>query len=117
MSLATEDDGFDEYEILAMEEIWRELHHGGEVDDGTAETEILDDDEVMEEHEAKEVLNTMINQKKKKTFTQSLRTKKAKALARGFGQWRDGGKSSGRSSSSMSTTGLCQWGVLTHVFE
>ena len=63
----------------------------------------------MDEHEAKEVLSTMLSQKKK-TFMQSLRTKKAKNLARGYGQWRGGGQGGPRSQSSMSTTGYVKGG-------
>ena len=58
------------------------------------------EDLTLEEHETAEILNTMLAQKKK-TFTQSVRLKKAKELARGYSDWR--GK--GYASSSGSTKG------------
>jgi len=108
MSLQNEDEEPDEDEIAAMEELWRELHPG-DGDEETVESYVPDEDDVMEEHEAKEVLSTMLTQKKK-TFMQSLRTKKAKNLARGYGQWRNGGASGSRSQSSMSTSGYVKGG-------
>ena len=82
-------------EIMAMDELLRELQGDG---DGSVAPETVDDepipnDEILEEHEAKEILSTMIAQRKK-TFMQSLKTKKAKTLARGFGNWRDKSSSS-----------------------
>ena len=108
MSLQADEEEPDDDELMAMEELWRELHPG-EGDDETAETYMPEDDDVMEEHEAKEVLSTMLTQKKK-TFMQNLRTKRAKNLARGYGQWRNNGSSGQRSQSSMSTSGYVKGG-------
>ena len=109
MNLSTEEEELEEDEILAMEELWRELHPGQDGDDYSVYTETAEEDDIMDEHEAKEVLSTMLSQKKK-TFMQSLRTKKAKNLARGYGQWRGGGQGGPRSQSSMSTTGYVKGG-------
>lgn len=109
MTLNTEEDELEEDEILAMEELWRELHPGQDGDDHSVYTETAEEDDIMDEHEAKEVLSTMLSQKKK-TFMQSLRTKKAKNLARGYGQWRGGSQGGPRSQSSMSTTGYVKGG-------
>ena len=46
-----------------MEELYRELHPG-EGDDGSIENYIPEEDDVMEEHEAKEVLSTMLTHRK-----------------------------------------------------
>lgn len=99
----------DEDELQAMEEIYRELHpdEGGE--EGS-ELGTEDFEDALEEHEAKEILNTLVTSKKK-TFMQSLKTKRAKALARGYGQWKDKGNfSSSRSQSSMATSGYVKGG-------
>ena len=74
----------EEDELCAMEEIYRELHPE-DLGEGESELGVEDFEDVLEEHEAKEILNTMVTQKKK-TFMQSLKTKRAKALARGYGQ-------------------------------
>ena len=108
MNLQPDEEDLEDDEILAMEELWRELQPV-EGDTASVEDSTLDDEELMDEHEAKEVLSTMLNQRKK-TFMQSLRTKKAKNLARGYGQWRNGGSSSQRSQSSMSTSGYMKGG-------
>ena len=106
----TQNDADEEDEIRAFEEFYNELHPddcGGDGSDGY----IDDPDDVLEEHEAKEILNTMVSQTKKKTFLQSLKTKRAKALARGYGQWRDRGPgSSARSQSSLSSSGYVKGG-------
>ena len=109
-SLAPDEEDPEDDELYAMEELLRELQPGEDAQSEMAESELIEDGEVLDEHEAKEVLSTMIAQKKK-TFMQSLRTKKAKALARGFGQWRDkGGTSRSSNSSNMSTTGYVKSG-------
>lgn len=104
-----EEDDFDEEELYAMEELLRETGPGEDGPSEIAEYETLDTDEILEEHEAKEVLSTMIAQKKK-TFIQSLKAKRAKALARGYGQWRDKEKDKGSGKSSMSTSGYMKGG-------
>lgn len=43
----------------------------------------------LEEHEVREVMNTMLQ---KRTFSQSMKLKKAKELARGFGGWKGSGR-------------------------
>ena len=99
----------EEDELRAMEEIYRELHPD---DCGEDESELGAEDieDVLEEHEAKEILNTLVTSKKK-TFMQSLKTKRAKALARGYGQWKDrNGSSTTRSQSSMATSGYVKGG-------
>ena len=75
----------DEDEIHAVEEALRDLQD----EDGENGTEI-GDDETLEEHEAAEILNTYLQQKKK-TYTQSLKAKKAKELGRGYNnKWKTG---------------------------
>ena len=75
-------------ELYLVEEALNELQ--GEENFHHEET-ALEEDDVLEEHEAAEILNTMLQGQKfqKRTFTQSLKTKKAKELARGFGNWKD----------------------------
>ena len=75
-------------ELYLVEEALNELQ--GEENSVYDET-TLEEDDVLEEHEAAEILNTMLQGQKpqKRTFTQSLKTKKAKELARGFGNWKD----------------------------
>ena len=104
-----EEEDFDEEELYAMEELLREVGPGDDGPTEAAEFDTFDNDEILEEHEAKEVLNTMIAQKKK-TFLQSLQTKRAKAVARGYGQWRDKDKGKGSGKSSMSTSGYMKGG-------
>ena len=104
-----EQNDFDEEELYAMEELLREAGPGDDRSTEIAEYDTLDNDEILEEHEAKEVLSTMIAQKKK-TFLQSLQTKRAKTLARGYGQWRDKGKDKGSGKGSMSTSGYVKGG-------
>jgi len=75
-------------ELYMVEEALNELQDDENFNfDETA----LEEDDVLEEHEAAEILNTMLQGQKsqKRTFTQSLKTKKAKELARGFGNWKD----------------------------
>ncbi len=104
-----EEDDFDEEELYAMEELLREAGPGDDGSTEAAEFETLDNEDILEEHEVKEVLSTMIAQKKK-TFLQSLKTKRAKAVARGYGQWRDKGSDKGKGKSSMSTSGFMKGG-------
>ena len=108
-SMAQDDEDYDDDELLAMEELYRELHPGEDGQSEIAESDLFDDGEVMEEHEAKELLSTMIAHKKK-TFMQSLKTKKAKALARGYGQWRDKGSGGRGNGSGLSTAGYVKGG-------
>ena len=64
------------------------------------------DGNILDEHEVAEILNTMVQ--KKRTFMQSLKTKKAKGLSRGYGNWKggkgDAANGSNPSSSRSSTT-------------
>ena len=108
-SMAPDDEDYDDDELLAMEELYRELHPGEDGQSEIAESDLFDDGEVMEEHEAKELLSTMIAHKKK-TFMQSLKTKKAKALARGYGQWKDKGSGGRGNGSGLSTAGYVKGG-------
>ena len=62
--------------------------------DGEDEEELA-----LEEHETAEILSTMLAQKKK-TFSQSVQLKKAKELARGYGDWRSKGSGSSTTGSS-----------------
>lgn len=55
------------------------------------------EDDILEENEAAEILNTILQ--KKKTYTQSLKSKKEKELSRGYGFSKGSGK--GKSSSSI----------------
>ena len=64
-SMAQDDEDYDDDELLAMEELYRELHPGEDGQSEIAESDLFDDGEVMEEHEAKELLNTMIVHKKR----------------------------------------------------
>ena len=88
-----------------MEELYRELHPGEDAQSEMAESNLFDVGEVMDEHEAKEILSTMIAQKKKKMFMQSLKMKKAKTLARGYGQWNDKNVGGRGSSGTLPTSG------------
>ena len=77
----------DEDEIHQVEAALEELH------DGDGQTAVDDEDQselVLDEHEAAEVLNTMLQQKRK-TFSQSWKLKKAKEVARGYGDWKGKG--------------------------
>ena len=98
---------YEDDEWKAMEQAIYELQEDPEEEDGNAAGSAdIYDEEILEEHEAAEILNTMVQQHKKRTFMQSVRTKKAKELARGFGNWRrndNGGKGGGKT--IMSATG------------
>ena len=72
----------DENEIL--EAVLEELD--GDAENVLPEFDQDGEDEPMEEHEIREVLNTMFQ---KRTFSQSLKLKKAKELARGYGGWKE----------------------------
>lgn len=67
-----------EEDYAEMEQALEELRpdeHGEERDE---------DEWAIDEHEAAEILATMLNTQQKKSFTQSWKLKKAKELARGF---------------------------------
>ena len=75
----------DEDEIHAVEEALRDLQED-EAENGTE----IGDDDALEEHEAAEILNTYLQQKRK-TYTQTLKAKKAKELGRGYvNKWKTG---------------------------
>eukprot|EP00435_Cladocopium_sp_Y103_P007762 s2900_g2.t1 len=75
----------DEEEIHAVEEALRDLQD----EDAENGTEIGDDD-LLEEHEAAEILSTFLQQKRK-SYTQTLKAKKAKELGRGYNnKWKTG---------------------------
>ena len=88
-----DEDEADEDEIMALQSALQDLQ-GGEL---PAEDNEEVDEEAIEEHEAAEILSTMIATQRKKTFVQSQKLKKAKELARGFGDWknRNGGQGGG----------------------
>ena len=101
--------GQDEDELHLVEAALEDLQGAG--GDGKLEEE-EGDELALEEHETAEILNTMLAQKKK-TFTQSVRLKKAKDLARGYSDWRSkggasnsGGGSKGRGKNGMSVDEL-----------
>ena len=52
-----------------------------------------EDEEALDEHEVREVLNTLVQ---KRTFSQSMKLKKAKELARGYGGWKGSGEDKGK---------------------
>lgn len=80
-------------EILMMEDALQELR-----DEEWNEEEAPEaDGSILDEHEVAEILNTMVQ--KKRTFMQSLKTKKAKELSRGYGNWKGSGKGSSASGS------------------
>ena len=88
--MVEEDD--DPEELYLMEEALNELRP--EEDDSiTHESDISAEGDILEEHDVAELLNTMIQ--KKKTFVQSAKIKKAKELARGYGNWKKTSSSSG----------------------
>ena len=82
-----DEDDADEDEILALQTALQDLQ--GEENVGEDQEDV--DDEAIEEHEAAEILSTMIATQRKKTFVQSQKLKKAKELARGFGDWKNRG--------------------------
>ena len=87
-------DYLDENEIFeaALEELGDEGEENGP--DGEGEGE---EDETLDEHEVREVLNTLVQ---KRTFSQSMKLKKAKELARGYGGWKGSGKEKGKQGKS-----------------
>ena len=88
-----EADSEPEVEVLqaALEELGHE--ENSILEDQTAQGE---EEVYFEEHEAAEILATMLHQQqKKRTFTQSLQLKKAKELGRGFSKGLGKGKRSG----------------------
>ena len=96
-----DDEDADE-EIMMMEDALQELR----VEDWQEEDPPEADGNILDEHEVAEILNTMVQ--KKRTFMQSLKTKKAKGLSRGYGNWKggkgDAANGSNPSSSRSSTT-------------
>ena len=86
-------DFHDEDEIL--EAVLEELD--GDEDTVQPDGDQEGEEEPLEEHEIREVLNTMFQ---KRTFTQSLKLKKAKELARGYGGWKGSGKDKGKQGKS-----------------
>ena len=93
--MAEEDDA--DEEVLMMEEALQELRD----EDGFEEDAPEADGSILDEHEVAEILNTMVH--KKRTFMQSLKTKKAKELSRGYGNWK-GGKGNAASGSGKSNS-------------
>ena len=82
-------------EIYAVEEALHDLRGDDEVAETTGDYH-GDTENLLEEHEAAEVLNTMLSQQRKsKTFMQSMKLKKARELSRGFSNWRRDGKDKG----------------------
>eukprot|EP00435_Cladocopium_sp_Y103_P008347 s557_g2.t1 len=77
-------------EIAEIENLLSELH------DGDREGEPLADDEVLSEKEAAEILATLLEKKKKKTFYQSMKAKKQQELSRGYGNRPNGSIRFGR---------------------
>ena len=67
-----------------------------ELQEDEAGDEPEDGEWAIEEHEAAEILATMMNTQQKKSFTQSWKLKKAKELARGYSNWKRDGKGSGK---------------------
>eukprot|EP00913_Durusdinium_trenchii_P028227 g26462.t1 len=86
-------DFHDEDEIL--EAVLEELD--GDEDAVQPDGDQEGEEEPLEEHEIREVLNTMFQ---KRTFSQSLKLKKAKELARGYGGWKGSGKDKGKQGKS-----------------
>ena len=87
-------DYLDENEIFeaALEELEDEEEENGPAGEGEGE-----EDETLDEHEVREVLNTLVQ---KRTFSQSMKLKKAKELARGYGGWKGSGKEKGKQGKS-----------------
>eukprot|EP00435_Cladocopium_sp_Y103_P075525 s90_g59.t1 len=80
--LNDEDTDVEDEEIYALETALRDLHDGESAGDLSAAQE--DEAHVLEEHEAAEILSTMLT--KKRSFVQSQKAKKAKELGRGYHQ-------------------------------
>ena len=95
-----------EDELYAVEEALQDLRG----DDEAVETNgdyNGDNENLLEEHEAAEVLSTMLNQQRKsKTFMQSMKLKKARELSRGFSNWRRDGKDKGKGRSKTAIEDL-----------
>ena len=89
-------------EIHAVEEALNDLQDEEEPGERAGDS-FADNEGLLEEHEAAEVLKT--KQRKSKTFMKSMKLKKAKELSRGFSNWRrdgkDKGQSKGRSKSAI----------------
>ena len=80
----------DEDDIYQVEAALEELH---ETDNPENYEEEDTNELILDEHEAAEVLNTMLQQKRK-TFSESWKLKKAKEVARGYGDWKGKGSNS-----------------------
>ncbi len=90
-------------EVFALEAALRDLH-----DDGGNEGSLSgppDDDSTLEEHEAAEILSTMLM--KKRSFLQTQKAKKVKEIGRGYhgGGSSSYGKGKGKSTYSVTGTG------------
>ena len=97
-------------EIHLIEDALYELQ-SEDADEYEGDDSQVPEDEILDEHEVAEVLNTMIH--RKKTFVQSAKIKKAKELARGYGNWKKSNTSSSGSqgsSNNMSMTGRLRGG-------
>lgn len=73
------DNDYEDDEIFALEEAIKDLHGGSDSLSGIGD----DENQTLEEHEVAEILSTMLA--KKKTYVQSIKNKKTKELARGYG--------------------------------
>ena len=80
-------DQSDEEEIHAIESALRDLQDG---EDG--DSQATSDQQVLEEHEAAEILNTFLQNRK--TYSQTIKAKKQKELSRGYGNFNKGYKMS-----------------------
>ena len=89
--------GQDDDELHLVEAALDDLQSAG--GDGKPTEDEEGEELALEEHETAEILNTMLAQKKK-TFTQSVRLKKAKDLARGYSDWKSKGSSSSSSNNA-----------------
>ena len=97
-------------EINFMEDALNELY-SEDAEYEEADSSQVPEDKILDEHEVAEVLNTMIQ--RKKTFVQSAKIKKAKELARGYGNWKKtpaGSSASSGGTSQMSVTGRLKGG-------
>ena len=97
-------------EINFMEDALNELY-SEDAEYEEVDSSQVPEDEILDEHEVAEVLNTMIQ--RKKTFVQSAKIKKAKELAHGYGNWKKnptGSSASSGGTNQMSVTGRLKGG-------
>eukprot|EP00438_Fugacium_kawagutii_P017712 Skav207315 [mRNA] locus=scaffold2296:325139:333057:+ [translate_table: standard] len=80
---AEQEEQTDDEEIYAMEAALRDLQDDEDEDGAPG------DQPVLEEHEAAEILSTFLQKKKSQTYTQTMKAKKHKELARGYSQGKD----------------------------